>query len=140
MVIMLLLWVQPTTEILNAKMYKKYPKIILAGHVHLWLGRSLLVLGAAQGGLGFLFASEFKKAVVEKWPRVAYAVVAGIMLTFYIMVGFVYPKVEGRAWRKREERQRIEAMQQRQVVNHRVGSNAAGVAWPPQSYVRPMPV
>lgn len=150
---MLLLWIQPTTEILNATLYKKYPKIIIAGHVHLWLGRSLLVIGAAQGGLGFLFAGEFKQAVVEKWPRIAYGVVAVIMLSFYILVGFVYPEVEGRVKRKWQEKQRIEAMQQRQEgyragsvaasqrqEGYRAGSVAASIAWPPQQTVRPMPV
>lgn len=119
---MILLCIQPATELLNHNLYKRYPRVIYAAHVHLWLGRSLLIAGAIQGGLGFLFAAEFKKAVVEQWPRVGYAVVAGIMWTFYIVVGIVYPEVKDSIRSRRSEKRRTRVVSAQQVEDLRADS------------------
>lgn len=91
-----LLAIQPATEILNHKFYHAHPRMIISAHIHLWLGRSLLIAGAIQGGLGFLFAASFRKANVETWPRILYAGTALVVWVIYILVGILYPEFRGR--------------------------------------------
>jgi len=69
--------------------------MIVTAHIHLWLGRGLLIAGAVQGGLGFLFAAGFKNANAETWPRVLYAVTALVMWGVYVLVGVLYPEFRG---------------------------------------------
>lgn len=90
-----LLALQPATEILNHKFYARHPRMIITAHIHLWLGRGLLIAGAVQGGLGFLFASSFHNAVADVWPRVLYAATAITVWAIYILVGILYPEFKG---------------------------------------------
>jgi len=70
--------------------------MIITAHIHLWLGRTLLIAGAVQGGLGFLFAASFHNAVAETWPRIVYAATALVTWAIYILVGILYPEFRGR--------------------------------------------
>ena len=96
--------IQPATEILNHKFYHKHPRMIISAHIHLWLGRGLLIAGCVQGGLGFLFAAGFKNANAETWPRVLYAATALCVWVVYVLVGVLYPEFRGRIREKRDMR------------------------------------
>lgn len=95
MILLALLCVQPATEIINHRFYHVNPRVIVAAHIHIWLGRTLLVTGVVQGGLGFLFAASFRKADTELWPRVAYGVMAAIMWIVYMVFAVIYPEIRG---------------------------------------------
>lgn len=88
-----LLSIQPATEILNSSLYHRHPKVIIAAHIHLWMGRGLLAAGLIQGGLGFLFAASFPKATVDMPPRMAYGLMAIVVYVTYVTVVVIRPEV-----------------------------------------------
>lgn len=122
MILLTLLCVQPATEIINHHFYHINQRVIIVAHVHIWLGRALLVAGVVQGGLGSLFAASFRHANVELWPRIAYGLVAAIMWIVYMVFGVVYPEVrepmERRAQKKRQEASLKTQQTQNQGINN----------------------
>lgn len=136
MILLGLLCVQPATEIANHRFYKNHPRIIVTAHIHLWLGRALLVAGAIQGGLGFVFAASFHNAVPDTWPRVTYAAVAAFVWTFYIIVGIVYPEIRDSldSRTKRKSLVRTQAVSAKEMENLR--ANSVGTVSGQQTSVR----
>lgn len=120
-----LVTIQPATEILNHKFYQRHPRMIIASHIHLWLGRSLLIAGAVQGGLGFLFASSFRNAVVDTWPRVLYAATALVVWIIYVLVGILYPEFKG-SIKEKIKQNRTQVVAAGEMENLRVGSVVSG--------------
>lgn len=100
-----LLSIQPATEILNSFLYHRHPKVIIAAHIHLWMGRGLLAAGLIQGGLGFLFAASFPKATVDRPPRMAYGLMAIVVYVTYVTVVVIRPEVRKSREAKRERRE-----------------------------------
>ena len=98
--LVVLLISQPSLEVLNYRFYAKYPKVTKLAHVHMWLGRALLVLGALQGGLGLYWVAQFAKATVDLATRIAYGGTAVAAFLFYICIGIIYPEFRGSVSRK----------------------------------------
>lgn len=86
------LFIQPMTELLNAKFYQRYPKVIFLAHVHIWFGRLLLTAGIIQGGLGFAFSASLPYATVDWAPRIVYGVLAVVVWILYVSFAIVWPE------------------------------------------------
>ncbi|OJD17035.1 hypothetical protein AJ78_02830 [Emergomyces pasteurianus Ep9510] len=71
------------------------------GRVHRWVGRSMLVLGIVNGGLGFRF-SGIGKETVPKAGVIVYAIIAGIMGAAYVLIS-----TWGTLQKKKKKQQRI---------------------------------
>lgn len=56
--------------------------------MHLWVGRSLIVLGIINGGLGIRLASfsPFQTDETTRKAKIAYGVVAGFIFTLYAVL------------------------------------------------------
>lgn len=93
MILLGLLAIQPLTETLNAVFYNpaRHNKIIILGHIHIWLGRALLATGIVNGGLGFLFSESFPWNNRPLAPKIVYGVVAVVVWIAYVCVAFVRP-------------------------------------------------
>jgi hypothetical protein len=75
------LWIiQPLGGLLHHLLYRKQGKRTAAGHLHIWLGRAVLILAVINGGLGIQLASGGKNA------EIAYGTVSGAIFLFYIAV------------------------------------------------------
>lgn len=124
MILLGLLCAQPATEIANHRFYQNHPRIIITAYIHLWLGRALLVAGAIQGGLGFIFAASFHNAVPDTWPRATYAAVAAFVWTFYIIVGIIYPEIRDSLDSRSKKRNtvRTQAVSAKEMENLRANS------------------
>jgi large-conductance mechanosensitive channel len=107
-----LIFLQPFYELANHLFYDKYAKIANLGYVHVWLGRLLLLLGIVNGGLGFAFSDQLPGNTWSNAPRIAYGVIATVVVFVYIAVCVVWQQV--RVVRKMSEfsnRVREEEMQ-----------------------------
>ncbi|KIW93691.1 uncharacterized protein Z519_05005 [Cladophialophora bantiana CBS 173.52] len=74
--------------------HKKIPKVVHFVHIHLWLGRALIVLGIVDGGLGFQFADTFK---APKWAngwKIAYGVCGALVWIIYVSVVIVWVELK----------------------------------------------
>lgn len=93
MIILGLLSIQPLTEILNAILYRpeRHKKIIVLGHIHIWLGRVLITAGIINGGLGFLFGGSFPWNSRPLAPRIIYGVAALFVWLAYVLLAIVWP-------------------------------------------------
>ncbi|EXJ61085.1 hypothetical protein A1O7_05238 [Cladophialophora yegresii CBS 114405] len=80
--------------------HTKPPGRTVPGHIHLWLGRSLIVLGMINGGLGIRLASfsPFQTNATSTKVKIAYGVVAATMFLLYLffVVGFEIRRVRSR--------------------------------------------
>lgn len=56
------------------------------GIAHRWLGRTMIILGIINGGLGFMQSGPVGSAHVPSYSVVAYSVVAGVVFVVYIAV------------------------------------------------------
>lgn len=93
MTILGLLAIQPLTEILNAAFYRpeRHNKIIVLGHIHIWLGRLLLTAGLVNGGLAFVFADSLPWNSRPLAPRIIYAIAAVTVWIAYMLVVVAWP-------------------------------------------------
>ena len=62
------------------------------GRVHLWVGRSLIVLGMINGGLGIRLASfsPFQTGETTRKAKIAYGVIAAVMFVLYVVLVVVF--------------------------------------------------
>lgn len=58
----------------------------MMGSSHRWLGRSAIILGIVNGGLGFHTAGIFGSANVPRWSVIVYATVAGLTFSSYVLI------------------------------------------------------
>ena len=90
LVILGLLTIQPIHELLNHFLWKKHPKIVYIGYVHIYVGRMLIAAGMIQGGLGFAYAAKVdREQPMRKGPyplgvHITYGVLAGVVMLAYI--------------------------------------------------------
>jgi hypothetical protein len=83
---------QPFTELINYFLYRRWPKIKFIGHIHIWKGRTLLLVGLIHGGLGFAYSAKLDKELPMRkgpWPRVVpilYAIMACLVVILYTTV------------------------------------------------------
>ncbi|CEJ60926.1 hypothetical protein PMG11_09480 [Penicillium brasilianum] len=71
---------QPIMGLLQHRFYRKTRSKGIFAYVHRWFGRTMIVLGIINAGLGFQLARGPKGAVI------AYSVVAGVLGLFYCAV------------------------------------------------------
>ena len=110
MIILVLLFLQPFTQLLNAWLYRRHPKcrypsppatasasecsMVHISIVHIWFGRFLLLLAIINGGLGFAFADQIPYNTWSKAPRIVYGVVATVVVFTYVVVVVIWDKSE----------------------------------------------
>lgn len=59
--------------------YVKHQARGVVSHFHIWWGRSLLIIGVVNGGLGLQLASASNNLII------AYSVVAGVIFLIYVV-------------------------------------------------------
>ncbi|KAG6002000.1 hypothetical protein E4U21_003584 [Claviceps maximensis] len=79
-----LLAIQPLLGYLHHRIYTAHQSNSLVHHVHVWYGRSLMLLGVINGGLGLQLAHEKARA----WPIVYSAVAAVLALAYVAALAF----------------------------------------------------
>ncbi|KAL2432183.1 hypothetical protein ABEF95_003861 [Exophiala dermatitidis] len=89
LVLFSLLGLQPVFQILNHRLYHRFPRLIHLAHIHLWLGRILLTAGIINGGLGFQFASH-RPPQWSNAPKIVYGVFATLVWVVYVAVLVVW--------------------------------------------------
>jgi hypothetical protein len=67
-------------------LYKKTGGRTPVSHIHIWLGRSTLICGAVNGGLGLQLAAN------SKHGEIAWGVVAGVVALLYAAIVLVKRK------------------------------------------------
>lgn len=73
-----LLGIQPVLGWLHHLYYRKHQRRGIMGHVHIWYGRILIILGIINGGLGLQLAGSSRTWVI------IYSVLAGVFSALYI--------------------------------------------------------
>ena len=80
LVVFSMLFFQPITGIVHHLIYRRKQERTAFAHVHMWLGRALIILGVINGGLGLQWADNTTKG------EIAYGVIAGIVGVVYLLV------------------------------------------------------
>jgi Eukaryotic cytochrome b561 len=80
-VVVALLLLQPFLGLLQHMHYRRHENRSVFSHLHVWLGRALLIMGAVNGGLGLELVG---KTVSRKNCEIAYGVIAGVMFVVYV--------------------------------------------------------
>ena len=89
MMLLGLLTIQPFTELINYFLFRRWPKIRYIGYIHIWKGRTILLLGMIHGGLGFAYSAKLDRELPMRkgpWPRVVpilYGIVAALVAILY---------------------------------------------------------
>ncbi|KAI1188799.1 iron reductase domain protein [Nemania serpens] len=76
-VVVSLFGVQPFGGYIHHRYYVKYQKRGLVSYGHIWYGRTLIILGIVNGGLGLQLAGASRSLII------AYSVVAAVIFTAY---------------------------------------------------------
>lgn len=76
-VVVCLMAIQPFMGFWHHRHYVKHQARGLVSHFHIWWGRSLLIIGVVNGGLGLQLASASNNLII------AYSVVAGVIFLIY---------------------------------------------------------
>ncbi|OAL35047.1 hypothetical protein AYO20_05762 [Fonsecaea nubica] len=74
--------------------HEKIPKVVHFVHIHLWLGRVLILLGIVDGGLGFQFAATFKGPQWASGWKIAYGVCGALVWIIYVSVVIVWVELK----------------------------------------------
>ncbi|EPS36280.1 hypothetical protein H072_10217 [Dactylellina haptotyla CBS 200.50] len=90
--------IQPILGVIHHWLYKKHQKPTWWGIMHRWFGRTIIVVGIVNGGLGLLLAEN------TKGGKIVYAAIAGVAGLVYLMV-VVQWFFRTRAVRKTAEKQ-----------------------------------
>ncbi|KAI9732677.1 MAG: hypothetical protein M1834_004014 [Cirrosporium novae-zelandiae] len=80
LVVVSVLSLQPLLGLVHHEIYKRTGTRTLYARIHVWLGRSLILLGIINGGLGLQLSSNSRKG------EIAYGVLAAIIGITYIIV------------------------------------------------------
>ncbi|KAG9231309.1 integral membrane protein-like protein [Amylocarpus encephaloides] len=89
--------VQPLLGLVHHHMYKRTGGRTIFSHLHIWYGRSLMLLAVINGGLGLDLATDNRPITI------AYSVVAGVFGLAYIAVTIL--KRKGNSLRHEEKRE-----------------------------------
>ena len=84
--IVALFLLQPFIGLSHHYLYKKTGGRTPVSHIHIWLGRSILICGAVNGGLGLQLAAN------SKGGEIAWGVVAGVIALIYAAIVLVKRK------------------------------------------------
>ncbi|KAL5358006.1 hypothetical protein BJX96DRAFT_145753 [Aspergillus floccosus] len=90
---------QPAMGFLQHRYFHKTGKKSVFAYLHRWFGRSIVVLGIVNGGLGFHLARRVT-ATAPVGAIIAYSVVAGIIGLAYVLVVIFLPLIKQRKQRK----------------------------------------
>ncbi|EAU36270.1 predicted protein [Aspergillus terreus NIH2624] len=90
---------QPAMGFLQHRYFHKTGKKSVFAYLHRWFGRSIIVLGIVNGGLGFHLARNVT-STAPVGAIVAYSVVAGIIGLAYVLVVIFLPLRKQRRQRK----------------------------------------
>ncbi|RMD42011.1 hypothetical protein DV735_g3109, partial [Chaetothyriales sp. CBS 134920] len=86
LVVGILILFQPALGILQHLHYRKTGTKSPMGIAHRWLGRTMIILGVINGGLGFMQSGPVGSKNVPNYSVIAYSVVAGVVLFLYISI------------------------------------------------------
>lgn len=79
-----LLLFQPAFGLIQHLRHRKLGKRTIFGHIHGWLGRSLIFLGIINGGLGLYVAGGIGSREAPTWSVIVYSIVATVVVLIYI--------------------------------------------------------
>ena len=82
----LMLSVQPALGVAQHLYFRRTGGRSVMGISHAWLGRTVIVVGIINGGLGMLQSGPVGNDYVPNWAPVAYSIVAGVMAFLYLSV------------------------------------------------------
>jgi len=82
--------IQPFLGLYHHLQYRKTSSRNPISHIHIWLGRILIILGIINGGLGLQLAAN-----ASKGQLIAYGVVSGVVGLAYILLVVVKRKGAG---------------------------------------------
>jgi hypothetical protein len=85
-VVALLVLFQPILGLLQHLYFRRHGGRSIKGVIHQWLGRSAILLGIINGGLGFNITGPVGSRYVPKGAVIAYGVIAGLVGIIYIAV------------------------------------------------------
>jgi hypothetical protein len=88
-----LLLLQPALGIYQHLYFRKHGKRSHAGSGHRWLGRSAIILGIINGGLGFHTVGKVDSPNAPRWAMVLYGIVAAVAFSIYTVIA-VYKWIE----------------------------------------------
>ena len=77
---------QPALGIYQHLHYRKTGSKSAMGVIHRWLGRSVIILGVINGGLGFMQAGPVGNDHSPSWAVIAYSIIAGVIFFVYLSV------------------------------------------------------
>lgn len=107
-VLLIVVILQPITGWLHHRLFRKYHHRTLWSYFHLWSGRTAILLGMVNGGLGLALARTGRSAVI------AYGVFAGVIGVIYIAAAYL-------GERRRKQKAALPAQEKSQ---HRHGSSS----------------
>jgi hypothetical protein len=81
-----LLLFQPTLGIYQHLYFRKHNLRSATGSAHRWLGRSAIILGIVNGGLGFHTAGKVGSENLPRWAITLYGTMAGVALSTYTFI------------------------------------------------------
>ncbi|KAI9730043.1 MAG: hypothetical protein M1818_008312 [Claussenomyces sp. TS43310] len=79
-VIICLFILQPVLGLTHHRRFENDGRQGVFGHLHVWYGRTLIILAVVNGGLGLILADNSRCGVI------AYGAVAGVMASLYIVI------------------------------------------------------
>ncbi len=77
---------QPALGIYQHMHYRKTGGKSPMGIIHRWLGRSAIIVGVVNGGLGFMQAGPVGNSASPSWAVVTYCIVAGVVFFVYASI------------------------------------------------------
>ncbi len=98
-VVVCLFVIQPALGFIHHTQFTKTHSRGAFSHLHIWYGRCMIILGVINGGLGLQLATASTSLII------AYSVVAGAILIFYVVakvLGHVRSSRNGRAQQNKE--------------------------------------
>ncbi|GJN75329.1 hypothetical protein PLICBS_009428 [Purpureocillium lilacinum] len=94
-----LMGIQPLLGFLHHAYYRKYQHRGIISYIHIWYGRSLMIIGVVNGGLGIKYTRELGLIRPSKVHQleIGYIVVASIMAAAYVAsIAFSYFRAKPR--------------------------------------------
>ena len=85
-VVAVLILFQPILGVMQHLYFRRHGGRSIKGVIHQWLGRSAILLGIINGGLGFNITGPVGSLYVPKGAVIAYGVIAGLVGLLYIAV------------------------------------------------------
>lgn len=85
-IVAVLILAQPALGLLQHMYFRRHGGRSIKGIAHQWIGRSFILLGVINGGLGFNITGPTGSQYVPRGAVIAYGVIAGLVGVLYIAV------------------------------------------------------